>query len=197
MRAVSHWAHVTDMTENPLRTFCLQQMRSSDHLRNHISGLFLMQDDARPHVAIVCWQFLEDEGTDAMDWPTTSLEFSPIEHIWDTISGTPHCTTDGPGGGGYAVALGHKLYSSLRPHPSPCLLGPWTRVLAELSWVYRTEGVPLGDHLPPHQEYTLVMLGPHLGTWRTHTRRSLIFTCLQDTTSTLNLYVTQIHASSR
>lgn len=94
---------MTDITEKPLSG--RQQMRSSEPLRNHSSGFFPMQDDARPHVAIVCWQFLEDEGTDALDWPTTSPELSPIEHIWDMsarMSGTPRCTTDGPGGGGYA-----------------------------------------------------------------------------------------------
>ncbi|KAI3363540.1 hypothetical protein L3Q82_012142, partial [Scortum barcoo] len=32
-------------------------------------GFLLMQDNARPHVAGVCQQFLQDEGIDAMDWP--------------------------------------------------------------------------------------------------------------------------------
>ncbi|KAL0200740.1 hypothetical protein M9458_003927, partial [Cirrhinus mrigala] len=32
-------------------------------------GFLLMQDNARPHVAGVCQQFLQDDGIDAMDWP--------------------------------------------------------------------------------------------------------------------------------
>ncbi|KAI3352369.1 hypothetical protein L3Q82_005335 [Scortum barcoo] len=32
-------------------------------------GFLLMQDNARPHVAGVCQQFLQDKGIDAMDWP--------------------------------------------------------------------------------------------------------------------------------
>ncbi|KAI3377208.1 hypothetical protein L3Q82_009119 [Scortum barcoo] len=38
-------------------------------------GFLLMQDNARPHVAGVCQQFLQDEGIDAMDWP---LPVSPV-----------------------------------------------------------------------------------------------------------------------
>ncbi|KAI3370992.1 hypothetical protein L3Q82_023645, partial [Scortum barcoo] len=42
-------------------------------------GFLLMQDNARPHVAGVCQQFLQDEGIDAMDWPARSPDLNPIE----------------------------------------------------------------------------------------------------------------------
>uniref|UniRef100_A0A673ZBN2 Tc1-like transposase DDE domain-containing protein n=1 Tax=Salmo trutta TaxID=8032 RepID=A0A673ZBN2_SALTR len=42
-------------------------------------GFLLMQDNARPHVAGVCQQFLQEEGIDAMDWPARSPDLNPIE----------------------------------------------------------------------------------------------------------------------
>ncbi|CDQ68997.1 unnamed protein product [Oncorhynchus mykiss] len=49
-----------------------------------------MQDNARPHVAGVCQQFLQEEGIDAMDWPARSPDLNPIEHIWDIMSRSIH-----------------------------------------------------------------------------------------------------------
>ncbi|KAL0152830.1 hypothetical protein M9458_051870 [Cirrhinus mrigala] len=53
-------------------------------------GFLLMQDNARPHVAGVCQQFLQDEGIDAMDWPARSSDLNPIEHIWYIMSRSIH-----------------------------------------------------------------------------------------------------------
>uniref|UniRef100_A0A674C2N9 Transposase Tc1-like domain-containing protein n=1 Tax=Salmo trutta TaxID=8032 RepID=A0A674C2N9_SALTR len=53
-------------------------------------GFLLMQDKARPHVAGVCQQFLQEEGIDAMEWPARSPDLNPIEHIWDIMSRSIH-----------------------------------------------------------------------------------------------------------
>ncbi|CDQ67678.1 unnamed protein product [Oncorhynchus mykiss] len=49
-----------------------------------------MQDNARPHVAGVCQQFLQEEGIDAMDWPARSPDLNPIEQIWNHMSRSIH-----------------------------------------------------------------------------------------------------------
>ena len=53
-------------------------------------GFLLMHDNARPHVAQVCQQFLHDEGIDAMGWPAHSPDLNPIKHIWAIMSHSIH-----------------------------------------------------------------------------------------------------------
>ncbi len=45
----------------------------------------LQHDNARPHVARICTQFLEAENIPVLAWPAYSPDMSPIEHIWDAL----------------------------------------------------------------------------------------------------------------
>ena len=48
-------------------------------------GFLLVRDNARPHVARVCGQFLDDEGFDAINIPSRSPDLNPIEHLLDIM----------------------------------------------------------------------------------------------------------------
>ncbi len=51
----------------------------------HDHHLMLQHDNARPHVARTCTQFLEAEYIPVLTWPAYSPDMSPIEHVWDAL----------------------------------------------------------------------------------------------------------------
>ncbi|KAI3366544.1 hypothetical protein L3Q82_000676 [Scortum barcoo] len=114
-------------------------------------GFLLMQDNARPHVAGVCQQFLQDKGIDAMDWPARSPDLNPIEHIWDIMYRSIHqrhaCTTDCPGVGGcFSPAIELHLLNMACLLLSFCWdVGyalPYPPYIAKQKWHRKTSIVP-------------------------------------------------------
>ncbi len=51
----------------------------------HDHHLMLQHDNARPHVARICTQFLEAENIPVLAWSAYSPDMSPIEHVWDAL----------------------------------------------------------------------------------------------------------------
>ena len=45
----------------------------------------LMHDNARPHVARICRQFLKRNNINVLPWPAVSTDMNPIEHVWDYL----------------------------------------------------------------------------------------------------------------
>ena len=41
-----------------------------------------MHDNAGPHVARICRQFLNRNNVNVLPWPAVSANMNPIEHIW-------------------------------------------------------------------------------------------------------------------
>ena len=50
--------------------------------RHHVT---FQQDNARPHVAIVCTDFLHQQNIQVLNWPPYSPDMSPIEHLRDVL----------------------------------------------------------------------------------------------------------------
>uniref|UniRef100_A0AAZ3RHJ3 Tc1-like transposase DDE domain-containing protein n=1 Tax=Oncorhynchus tshawytscha TaxID=74940 RepID=A0AAZ3RHJ3_ONCTS len=51
----------------------------------HHHHLMFQHDNARPHGARICTQFLEAENVLVLPWPAYSPDISPIEHVWDVL----------------------------------------------------------------------------------------------------------------
>ena len=52
-------------------------------IRRH--GAVFQQDNARPHVARVVTQFVQQQNIPTLPWPAVSPDLSPIEHVWDEM----------------------------------------------------------------------------------------------------------------
>ena len=48
-------------------------------------NLILQQDNARPHVARVCQDFLANNNIAPLAWPPYSPDLTPTEHMWDEL----------------------------------------------------------------------------------------------------------------
>ena len=52
-------------------------------IRHHI--LMFQHDNAQPHVAKICTQFLEAENIPVLPLPAYSPYMPPIAHVWDAL----------------------------------------------------------------------------------------------------------------
>ncbi|KAK7910439.1 hypothetical protein WMY93_015123 [Mugilogobius chulae] len=51
----------------------------------HLHHVTFQQDNARPHIARICRDFLEEEDILVLNWPPYSPDMSPSENLWDVL----------------------------------------------------------------------------------------------------------------
>ena len=54
-------------------------------LQSYPEVWIFQQDNASPHSAEITNQFLAQNDIHTLPWPPTSLDLSPIEHVWDQL----------------------------------------------------------------------------------------------------------------
>ena len=60
------------------------QTEAVPFLQRHEPAI-LIHDNARPHVARICRQFLNRDNVNVLPWPAVSPDMNPIEHILDYL----------------------------------------------------------------------------------------------------------------
>lgn len=92
--SVMVWGGISHGLKSPLVVVNgnLTAVRYRDEiLRPHVvpflqqNNLSFQQDNARPHVARICRDFLANNNVQPLDWPPYSPDLSPIEHLWDHL----------------------------------------------------------------------------------------------------------------
>ena len=54
-------------------------------MQQHPEVTTFQHDNARPHTARICTEFLQQNDINVMDWPAKSPDLSPIENLWSRL----------------------------------------------------------------------------------------------------------------
>ena len=92
--SVMVWVGIPHGVKSPLIVVPgnLTAVRYRDEIRRPVAVPLVQQhqmtfqhDNARPHVARVCQDFLANNNIVPLDWPPYSPDLSPVEHLWDEL----------------------------------------------------------------------------------------------------------------
>ena len=88
------WGGISQVVKSPLIVVPgnLTAVRYRDEILHPVAVPLVQQhqmtfqhDNARPHVARVCQDFLVNNNIVPLDWPPYNTDLSPFEHLWDEL----------------------------------------------------------------------------------------------------------------
>ena len=130
-KQISFLCKATSMLKVTFTRFC--SLKLAVPLLQRRGPAILVHDNARPHVARICQQFLNRNNVNVLPWPAVSPDMSPIEHIWDYLGKNVRARGNVHNLRGLNRMEKHseRRYQTLHKviARSPCCLHQWSRWL--------------------------------------------------------------------
>lgn len=89
-----------------------------------------MHDNAPPHTSRVATEFLEREAVTVLEWPASSPDLNPIEHVWDCVKKGIRARRNAPGNVEQLIPAAQEEWANVRQEQVDTLIRSIPRRIA-------------------------------------------------------------------